>query len=116
MAKKTQKKTKKKIAKTPQKDTFKIKPLHNKVLIKEDTSTETTTAGGIIIPMTVDEEKGGKRGIVVAVGSGGYDDGILVPMTVEVGNKVLFSWGDKIKVDGEEYYLVKETEILAIIN
>ncbi|MEK7095575.1 MAG: co-chaperone GroES [Patescibacteria group bacterium] len=95
----------------------KIKPLADRVLIKEDTSSkEKKTASGIIIPVTVDEDKGGKRGEVVAVGNGHYDDGKLVPVSVKVGDTVLFQWGDKIKIDDQEYYIVKESEILAVIK
>ena len=95
----------------------KIKPLADRVLIKEDTSSkEKKTASGIIIPLTVDEDKGGKRGEVVAVGNGQYDDGKLIPLSVKVGETVLFQWGDKIKIDDQEYYIVKESEILAVIK
>lgn len=95
----------------------KIKPLADRVLIKEDTSSkEKKTASGIIIPVTVDEDKGGKRGEVVAIGNGNYDDGKLIPLSVKVGDKVLFQWGDKIKIDDQEYYIVKESEILAVIK
>lgn len=95
----------------------KIKPLADRVLIKEDTSSkEKKTASGIIIPVTVDEDKGGKRGEVVAIGNGNYDDGKLIPLSVKVGDTVLFQWGDKIKIDDQEYYIVKESEILAVIK
>ncbi len=95
----------------------KIKPLQDRVLIKEDTnSKEKKTSSGIIIPMTVTEDKGGKRGEVIAVGAGRQEDGVTVPVSVKPGDKVLFQWGDLISVDGEEYYIVKESEILAIIK
>lgn len=95
----------------------KVKPLHERVLIKEDKeSKEKKTASGIIIPITVDDDKGSKRGEIVAVGDGHYEDGKLIPISVKAGDKVLFQWGDKIKVDEEEYYIVKESEILAIIK
>ena len=95
----------------------KIKPLQDRVLIKEDIeSKEKKTSSGIIIPVTVDEDKGGKRGLVVAVGPGRTDDGKLIKPSVSVGDKVLFQWGDKIKVDDEEYYIVRESEILAVIK
>lgn len=97
--------------------TKKIKPLQDRVLIKEDTeSKEKKTASGIIIPVTVNEDKGGKRGEVVAIGTGHHEDGKLIPISVKVGDEVLFQWGDKIKIDDEEYYIVKESEILAIIK
>ncbi len=97
--------------------TIKIQPLHDKVLIKEDAeSKEKKTASGIIIPVGVDSDKGSKSGEVVAVGTGRYEDGKLIPVSVKVGDSVLFQWGDKIKTDDEEYYIVKESEILAIIK
>jgi chaperonin GroES len=64
----------------------------------------------------VDSDKGGKRGEVVAIGTGHYDDGKLIPISVEVGDTVIFQWGDKIKENGKEYYIVKESEILAVIK
>lgn len=94
-----------------------ITPLSDRVLIKEDTKTkENKTASGIIIPITVNEDKGSKRGEVVSVGAGKYEDGKLIPISVKPGDEVLFQWGDKVVVDSVEYYLVKESEILAIIK
>jgi len=103
---------------TKQKDlSKKLKPLADRVLIKEDAdSAEKKTSGGIIIPVTVDEDKGSKRGIVMAVGPGRHEDGKLVAPSVKAGDKVLFQWGDKIKVGEEEYYIVREAEILAVIK
>ncbi|MDP3962481.1 MAG: co-chaperone GroES [bacterium] len=96
---------------------FKVKPLADRVLIKEDSeSKEEKTASGIIIPVSAQEDKGGKRGKVVAVGEGRTEEGRLLPVSVRVGDIVLFQWGDKIKVDNEEYYIVKESEILAVIK
>lgn len=95
----------------------KVKPLGDRVLIKELTdSKEKKTSSGIIIPITVNEEKGGKRGEVVAIGTGRTEEGKLIPISVKVGDKVIFQWGDKIKVDDEEYYIVRESEILAVIK
>jgi chaperonin GroES len=95
----------------------KIKPLHDRVLIKEDVETkEKKTSSGIIIPVTVNEDKGSKRGEVVAIGAGRIEDGRLVPISVKVGDEVLFQWGDKIKLGEEEYYIVRENEIIAIIK
>jgi len=95
----------------------KVSPLGDRVLIKEDTeSKEKRTASGIIIPVTVNEDKGGKRGEVVAVGPGKSEDGKIVPLTVKVGDSVLFQWGDKIKIEDEEYYIVRESEILAVLK
>lgn len=95
----------------------KITPLHDRVLIKEDTENkEKKTASGIIIPITVNEDKEGKRGEIVAIGKGKIEDGKIIPLSVKVGDQVLFQWGDKIKIDNEEYYIVRESEIMAIIK
>jgi len=95
----------------------KVKPLADRVLIKEDTlSKEKKTASGIIIPISAQEDKGSKRGEVVAVGQGRIEEGKLIEVSVKTGDIVLFQWGDKIIVDGEEYYIVKESEILATIK
>ncbi len=95
----------------------KIKPLQDRVLIKEDDeSKETKTSSGIIIPVTVNEDKGSKRGEVVSVGPGKTEKGILIKPSVKAGDIVLFQWGDKIKIGEEEFYIVRESEILAIIN
>jgi chaperonin GroES len=96
---------------------FGLQPLQDRVLIKEDTSSsERKTGAGIIIPLTSNEDKSSKKGEVIAVGPGRIEDGKLIPISVKVGNVVLFQWGDKVKVGEEEYYLVKESEILAVIN
>ncbi len=103
-------------AKKSKSSSTEIMPLGERILIKEDNSKENKTAAGIIIPMTVSNDKGSKSGVVVAVGPGIYQDGKLVPPTVKKGDTVLFQWADMIKVDGEEYYIVKESEILAIVK
>lgn len=93
-----------------------IKPLHDKVLIKR-VDEENKTAGGIIIPDTAKEKP--SEGIVEAVGNGfRADDGKIVPMTVKAGDRVLFGkWaGTEIKVDGETRLIVKESDILAIVE
>jgi len=93
-----------------------ITPLGDRVLIKPQTEDgkEKKSAGGIIIPIGSAEDKV-DRGTVIAVGEGRIDSkGNLVPMKIKPGNKVLFQWGDKVKIEGEEYYLVSETSILAI--
>lgn len=95
----------------------KIKPLADRVLIKEDiNSKEKKTSTGIIIPVTVNEDKGGKKGKIVAVGEGRNEDGKIMPINVKVGDEVLFQWGDKVQIEGEEYYIVREAELLAIIK
>lgn len=93
-----------------------IKPLHDKVLIKR-VDEENKTAGGIIIPDTAKEKP--SEGIVEAVGNGfRADDGKIIPMTVKAGDRVLFGkWtGTEIKVNGETRLIVKESDILAIVE
>lgn len=96
----------------------KILPLFDKVLIKESDKNEKNriTDYGIIIPDSISEDRGAKKGMVVAVGEGKYEDGKLIPMSVKKGDEVLFSWGDEIKINGEEYQIVSESSILAIIK
>lgn len=94
-----------------------LEPLQDRVIIKEDAeSKERKTSTGIIIPATSNEDKGSKKGEVIAVGPGRVEEGKLIPVEVKAGDKVLFQWGDKIKVGEEEYYIVREGEILAIIK
>ncbi len=95
---------------------MKIRPLQDRVLIKRLEET-TKTAGGIIIPDTAKEKP--SEGLVEAVGPGAVGtDGKVIPMTVKVGDKVLFGkWsGSEVKVNGEERLLVKESEILGVIE
>lgn len=98
-----------------------ITPLHDRVVIRHLSEGEmgTKSAYGIIIPDTVAKEKP-EQGIVVAVGAGKFDeDGEKrIPMSVSVGDRVVFSkYGyDEVKVGGEEFYIVAEANILAIIN
>jgi chaperonin GroES len=93
-----------------------IKPLHDKVLIKR-VDEETKTAGGIIIPDTAKEKP--SEGIVEAIGNGfRAEDGKILPMSVKVGDRVLFGkWaGTEIKVNGEARLIIKESDILAIVE
>ena len=94
-----------------------IIPLGDKVLIKStETSTEKQTASGIIIPGTVKDDTGTRKGEVVAVGEGKREDGKLIKPSVKVGDKVLFSWGEEFTVDGEDYFVLSETNILVVIK
>lgn len=96
----------------------KIRPLGDKILIKPIEADEINkTASGIIIPDTVSKEKP-EQGTVVAVGEGRWEDGKRVPISVKVGDKVFFSrYGyEEVKLDGEEYYILKEENILAVIK
>ena len=95
---------------------MKFRPLHDRVLIKVLDSDEKT-AGGIIIPDTAKEKP--QEGEVVAVGPGGKnEDGKLTPMDVKVGDIVLFGkWsGTEVKMNGEEYLIMKESDIMGIIT
>ena len=96
----------------------KIQPLGDRVLVKPLSAEEKTTKGGIIIPKTAQEEKP-DQGEVVAVGEGKRDEkGDLTPLGVKVGDKVIFSkyTPDEIKIDDEEYYILREENILAIVK
>jgi chaperonin GroES len=92
-----------------------IQPLADRVVVKPS-AREEVSASGIIIPDSASREKP-EQGTVVAVGSGKYEDGDLLPMTVKVGDTVLFSkYGyDQVKIDGEEYYILSESSVLAIV-
>lgn len=94
---------------------MKIKPLGDRVVIKSSESKEQTR-GGIVIPDTAKEKP--QEGKVVAIGTGKKtDDGKIVALTVKVGDIVLYGKysGTEITVDGEEYLIVKEEDILAIV-
>ena len=93
-----------------------VKPLHDRVLI-ERLEAESKTAGGIIIPDTAKEKP--SEGKVVAVGAGAKDeDGDRIPMDVKEGDKILFAkWGGtEVKIDGKDLIILKESDILAIIE
>jgi chaperonin GroES len=93
-----------------------VKPLRENILIKR-VEEETKTAGGIILPDTAKEKP--TEGKVIAVGEGRVTpDGKVLPMSIKVGDTVLFSkWtGTEIKVNGEPHLIVKEGDILAIIE
>ncbi len=94
-----------------------LKPLHNYVLLERLTE-ENKTAGGIIIPDSAQEKP--SRGRVIAVGDGAFDGGARIPMTVKVGDTVLFAkWAssaNEVKIDGNDYVLIKETDILGILQ
>lgn len=94
-----------------------IKPLGDRVLVKRIEEEEQKSAGGIIIPDTAKEKP--QRGKVTAVGPGRIgDDGKRIPMEVKEGDEVLFGKyaGTDVKIDGEEYLIMHESDILAIIS
>ena len=94
-----------------------IKPLGDHVIVKAKEGKEEATRAGIILPDTVDKEKP-EQGKVVAVGPGKIlENGQRAPMSVKEGDAVLFKKysPDEIKVDGEEYLVLSESDILAVI-
>lgn len=94
---------------------MKLKPLFDKVVLKEE-KLETTSKNGIFLPVS-DKEKP-QIATVISVGDGGYIDGKEVKMIVKQGDKVVFSKyaGSNIKIDNEEYVVVRQADILAIIE
>jgi chaperonin GroES len=93
-----------------------IKPLSDRVVLKEIELSDTRTASGIIIPDSASDEKDTKKGQVVAVGEGRMIDGKLQKPSVKIGDTVLYSWGDKIIVNGEKFIIVGADNISAIIE
>ena len=95
---------------------MKIKPLYDRILVKRIEEKEQKK-GGIIIPDTAKEKP--QEGEVVAVGSGKIlDDGKIVPLEVKKGDKILFGKysGTEVKVDGEEFLMMREDEILGVVG
>ena len=95
--------------------TLTLKPLSNRVLVRPDLTVEKT-AGGILIPESAKEKP--QRGTVVAAGDGRVgDSGALVPMSVRVGEAVLYGKyaGTAVEVDGVEHLLMADTDLLAIL-
>jgi chaperonin GroES len=95
---------------------MKFRPLHDRVVVKR-IDAEEKSAGGIIIPDSAREKP--SQGEVIAVGPGGRDEaGKLVPLDVQVGNRVLFGkWsGTEVKIDGVEYLIMKESDIMGILE
>jgi len=92
-----------------------IKPLSNRVLIKQ-VAAETTTKSGIILPGQASEQP--QIAEVIAVGPGKVSHGALVEMTVKVGDKVVFPKykGSEIKLDGQDYIIIEEDDLLAVIG
>jgi chaperonin GroES len=97
--------------------TTKIQPLADRVVVLQQADDFEKTASGIFIPDSVKKEKP-EKGTVVAVGEGRREEGVLVPLSIKIGDTVVFSkYGyDEIKINGEEYLIIKEDHILAIIN
>jgi chaperonin GroES len=95
---------------------MKIKPLQDRILVKR-IEEEEKTKGGIIIPDAAKEKP--QEGMVIAVGDGKVmENGQKVPLTVKVGDKILFGKysGSEIKVDGEEHLIMREDDVLGIVE
>jgi chaperonin GroES len=93
-----------------------LRPLQDRILVKR-VEEETKTAGGLFIPETAKEKP--QRGEIVAAGNGKKtEEGKVLPLDVKVGDKVLFGKysGTEIKVDGEEFLIMREDDILAVVE
>src|SRR3979411_2412466 len=95
---------------------MKFRPLHDRIVVKR-IDAEEKTKGGVIIPDSAQEKP--SQGEITAVGPGGRDDaGKLIPIDLKVGDRVLFGkWsGTEIKIEGVEYLIMKESDILGVIE
>jgi len=95
---------------------MKIRPLHDRIVVKRVEEQETVR-GGIIIPDSAKEKP--QEGEVVAVGNGKrLEDGKMVPLDVKVGDRILFGKysGSDIKLDGDEYMIMREDEVLGVLD
>ena len=95
---------------------MKFRPLYDRVLVKRVT-TENKSAGGLIIPDTAKEKP--QEADVIAVGAGrALEDGKIRPMSLKVGDRVLFGkyTGDEIKLEGEEHIILREEDVLAVLE
>ncbi|MVT64633.1 co-chaperone GroES [Bradyrhizobium pachyrhizi] len=95
---------------------MKFRPLHDRVVVKRIEAGQKT-AGGVIIPDTAKEKP--SQGEVIAVGPGGHDEsGKLLPIDIQVGDRVLFGkWsGTEVKIDGQELLIMKESDIMGVVT
>ena len=93
-----------------------VRPLHDRVIVRRIEEQEQRSAGGIIIPDTAKEKP--QQGKVVAVGPGKKEDGKVIAMDVKSGDRVLFGKyaGSEIKLDGEEHLILREEDILGVVE
>src|SRR5579872_7513567 len=93
----------------------KLTPLHDRVLIRRVEEAETVR-GGIIIPDSAKEKP--QEGIIIAAGTGKFEKGQTIPLAVKEGDRVLFGKyaGSEIKIDGEEFLILREEEVLGILS
>ena len=94
---------------------MKLKPLGDRLIIQA-VDEEETTASGLVLPDTAKEKP--QKGKVIAVGDGRVEDGERIPLDVAVGDEVLYSkyGGTEIKVDGEDLLVLRESDVLAIVE
>lgn len=96
-----------------------VRPLADRVLVRREEMPEKKSIAGIVLPDSAQKEKS-KVGVVLAVGAGRFgDDGSLIPMTVRVGDKIIFNagWDNEVTMqDDKEYFLVRESDILAVLR
>src|SRR3984885_10419565 len=95
---------------------MKVRPLHDRVVVKR-INAESKTASGIIIPDSAQEKP--SQGEITAVGPGGRDEaGKLIPIDLKVGDRVLFGkWsGTEVKLDGVDYLIMKESDIMGVLQ
>ena len=95
---------------------MKFRPLHDRVVVKR-LESDQKTKGGIIIPDTAKEKP--QEGEIIAVGPGARDEsGKIVPLDVKAGDRILFGkWsGTEVKIDGEEFLIMKESDIMGIVE
>src|SRR5438128_11289137 len=93
-----------------------VRPLQDRVIVKRVEEKEERSVGGIIIPDTAKEKP--QEGKVVAVGKGRREDGKLIAVDVKAGDRVLFGkyTGSEIKIDGEEHLILREEDILGVVE
>ena len=93
-----------------------IRPLHDRLIVKRIEETEQRSAGGIIIPDTAKEKA--QEGKVIAVGPGRKEDGKVLPLDVKAGDRILFGKyaGSEIKLDGEEHLILREEDVLGVVE
>ncbi|MBW1813245.1 MAG: co-chaperone GroES [Deltaproteobacteria bacterium] len=95
---------------------MKLRPLHDRILVKR-VEEETTTKGGIIIPDSAKEKPA--EGKVISVGNGKIgEDGKRIPLDIKKGDRILFSkyGGTDVKIDNEEYLIMREEDVLGVID
>jgi chaperonin GroES len=95
---------------------FSLEPLEDRIVVRPLEEETQKTASGIIIPDTAKEKP--QEGEVVAVGPGRYEEGKVVPMTLKVGDRVIYSkyGGTEVKVEGDEYLVLTARDVLAKVN